>query len=127
MSSPSLPDITQRLATPEASVITEGLAATKAGVSALHHHPDIAVQRAAADAMLLVLIARDAILPFVFDLPEPDLQRLADNDLRDEVVRLLRALSAALLSADLHPGAIDAVAAGRASLYLDDAADTLGG
>jgi len=127
MTCPTIDELTGRLASPSPSVIAESLAAAKAGIAALHHHPDSAVQRTAADAMLLVLVARDAILPFTFDAPEPDLQRLPDDVLRNEVVELLRAISTALLSAGVHRGEIDAVAAGRAALHIDDAADLLHG
>ena len=125
MRCPTIDDLIERLTAPTPSVIAESLAAAKAGIAVLHHHPDIAVQRGAADAMLLLLVARDALLPFTPDTPALQLQRLPDDTLRDAVVRLLRALSGALVSTELHPGDVDAMAAGRASLYLDDAADAL--
>lgn len=119
-------DLTSRVAnSPSDTAIAEGIAAAEAGIVALHHHRIPNIQRGAADAMLLLTIARDSIFSFKIHEPLPGLRRDADDALCGEVIALLQALSRALLqTAKLSP-AIEPMTAARASMLLDEASAAL--
>jgi hypothetical protein len=125
MSSRTLDDVTERLVASDPTPIGQGLAAARAGVAQLQQHPHAAVQRSAADAMLLLFVARDTVLHLVPDAPEPALDQLPRDYLHAEVVSLLDALATRLVAAEQAPAAIDSMAAAQASLHVLEAADLL--